>query len=38
MKKRTAAKGTPKKKKAVGGRRSKFCKFCKIKTLHKETK
>jgi small subunit ribosomal protein S18 len=28
MKRRTDTKGKPKKKKAFGGRRSKFCKFC----------
>lgn len=28
MKSKVDAKGKPKKKKVVGGRRSKFCKFC----------
>jgi len=28
MKRRAVGKGKPKKKKNVGGRRSKFCKFC----------
>ena len=34
MKRRTdARKGKPKKKKAFGGRRAKFCKFCVEKSL-----